>query len=363
MTMAKQGYITLRDVRRSFGSVVAVDGVNLEIGQGEFFSLLGPSGCGKTTLLRLLAGLDVPTSGIIAIDGIDMSSVPANRRPTNMVFQSYAIFPHLSVSQNIAYGLRNRALGREDIAKRVGEALRLIKLEGYGDRRPHQLSGGQRQRVALARALVCEPKVLLLDEPLGALDKKLREEMQVELRELQRKVGVTFVFVTHDQEEALALSDRIAVMSNGRVNQVDSAERLYEAPNSRAVAEFIGNMNFLEGRIMGKEGLLTRISAAPFGEFLAAQAPLPAGTPVTLAVRPEKITLHAARPDAANMLSGRIVTTTYMGDRSHHFVAVEGLPKPIVVSSQNAQHGRHAAPPGGAAWLSWPPDASIVLAE
>ena len=270
--MPNKDYISLDRVRRSFGSVTAVDDVSLGIKQGEFFSLLGPSGCGKTTLLRLLAGLDVPTSGTILIDGIDMSTVPANRRPTNMVFQSYAIFPHLSVAQNIAYGLKNRPLARKEIANRVAEALRLIKLEGYGERRPHQLSGGQRQRVALARALVCEPKVLLLDEPLGALDKKLREEMQVELRDLQRKVGVTFVFVTHDQEEALALSDRIAVMSKGVVKQVDTAEGLYEAPNSRAVAAFIGSMNFLQGTVSGKEGVLTRVSAGPLGHFSRAPA-------------------------------------------------------------------------------------------
>jgi ABC-type Fe3+/spermidine/putrescine transport system ATPase subunit len=209
-------FISLRGISKHFGPVRAIDDVSFEIRRGEFFSLLGPSGCGKTTLLRMLAGFEVPTRGEIFIDGQAMSAVPPNERPTNMVFQSYAIFPHLTVAENIAYGLRKKGLSKADMADTVNQALERIKLAGYGSRGAHQLSGGQRQRVALARALVCRPKVLLLDEPLGALDKKLREEMQIELRQLQRSVGITFVFVTHDQEEALTLSDRIAVMSKGR---------------------------------------------------------------------------------------------------------------------------------------------------
>src|SRR5215475_13118056 len=248
MASGDDTFISLRGISKHFGSVCAVDDVSFDIRRGEFFSLLGPSGCGKTTLLRMLAGFEFPTTGEIFIDGQPMLSVPPNERPTNMVFQSYAIFPHLTVAENIGYGLRKKGLTKAEIAATVEQALDRIKLAGYGSRGAHQLSGGQRQRVALARALVCRPKVLLLDEPLGALDKKLREEMQIELRQLQRSVGITFVFVTHDQEEALTMSDRIAVMSKGTILQIDTAERLYEAPSCREVAGFIGSMNFIDGQ-------------------------------------------------------------------------------------------------------------------
>ncbi|MEM7667841.1 MAG: ABC transporter ATP-binding protein, partial [Pseudomonadota bacterium] len=244
--------ISIQNVSKSFGLVRAVEDVSIDIGHGEFFSLLGSSGCGKTTLLRMLAGFEGATSGEIYIDGQPMSAVPPHHRPVNMVFQSYAIFPHLNVRDNIAYGLRKQKLSRDERNGRVDELLELIKLPGYGDRRANQLSGGQRQRVALARALILRPKVLLLDEPLGALDKQLREQMQIELRALQRAVGITFVFVTHDQEEALTLSDRIAVMSGGEVLQMDTPHMLYERPSSREVASFIGTMNFFEGRIIDR---------------------------------------------------------------------------------------------------------------
>ena len=288
---SSQDLIALRGVSKHFGGVRAIDGVTFDIRAGEFFSLLGPSGCGKTTLLRILAGFEVPTSGEILIDSQPMSAVPPNRRPTNMVFQNYAIFPHLDVNRNIAYGLRNQGLSRDQIEREVEAALRLIKLPGYGSRRTHQLSGGERQRVALARALVCKPKVLLLDEPLGALDKKLREEMQLELRQLQRSVGITFVFVTHDQEEALTMSDRIAVMSKGKILQIDDAEHLYEAPNCREVAAFIGSMNFLEATVAESAGGVATIDAGPAGKLrvkLESLSAAPAGR-IALAVRPEKL--------------------------------------------------------------------------
>ena len=241
--------ISISGVSKLFGSVTAVDNVALDIARNEFFAILGPSGSGKTTLLRLLAGFEIPNAGEIYVDREPVSEILPNQRPTNMVFQNYAIFPHLNVRENIAYGLLNKAMTKAQIQETVDEMLELIRLPGYGQRAAHQLSGGERQRVALARALVCQPKVLLLDEPLGALDKKLREEMQVELRQLQRTVGITFVFVTHDQEEALTMADRIAVMMSGKIVQVDTPSALYETPSCTAVAEFIGNINLLPGTV------------------------------------------------------------------------------------------------------------------
>ncbi|MBT7612521.1 MAG: ABC transporter ATP-binding protein, partial [Rhodospirillaceae bacterium] len=252
--MSREDYISIRNTSKHFGSVKAVDDISFNIGEGEFFSLLGASGCGKTTLLRMLAGFEQPTLGNIYIDGQPQAGVPPHQRPVNMVFQNYAIFPHLNVHKNIAYGMRKSGLSKAEVDRKVDEMLELIKLPGYGARGAHQLSGGQRQRIALARALIKQPKVLLLDEPLGALDKKLREQMQLELRALQRDVGITFVFVTHDQEEAMTMSDRIAVMSLGKVLQIDTPTSLYEVPQIKEVADFIGTINFFDGSIKGKEG-------------------------------------------------------------------------------------------------------------
>ncbi len=357
--------ISLQGVSKHFGPVRAVDNVSVDIMRGEFFSLLGPSGCGKTTLLRILAGFEVPTRGEVIIDGQAMSTVPPNERPTNMVFQNYAIFPHLDVRRNIAYGLRRKRLAKREVDALVDEALEMIKLPGYGARRADQLSGGQRQRVALARALVCRPKVLLLDEPLGALDKKLREEMQLELRQIQQTVGITFVFVTHDQEEALTMSDRIAVMSKGRALQIDNSTQLYEAPNCREVAGFIGSMNFFDGRIKGFEGGSAVVEAEGLGALRAprGQGGLAAGAPVTVAVRPEKVQIGYERPDAAhNVVAGRIGAEAYLGDRSHYYVAVEGLAQRIAVSYQNvARSLDNASDQGRSVWLSWPEDSAILL--
>jgi spermidine/putrescine ABC transporter ATP-binding subunit len=356
-------------VIKSFGGVRALDRVSLDIKAGEFFSLLGPSGCGKTTLLRLLAGFESPTAGEIFIDGQLMSLVPANRRPTNMVFQSYAIFPHLDVRQNIAYGLRNKRMNRKQIEAKVDWALNLIKLPAYGARRVHQLSGGERQRVALARALVCEPKVLLLDEPLGALDKKLREDMQLELRQLQRSVGITFVFVTHDQEEALTMSDRIAVMEGGRILQIDSASALYESPNSREVAAFIGNMNFIDGTL-GAAGCQSDASqvvvdAGPVGRLKVRLTPglVPPPGPVTVAVRPEKLRISDRPPDdaAVNGLMGKLVAQAYLGDRNHFYVQVVGLPRPLAIAAQNVAGENSGRDVGRSVWVVWPGDAGILL--
>ena len=363
--MGSENYISIRECSKHFGPVRAVDGVDLNIVQGEFFALLGPSGCGKTTLLRLLAGFESPTKGEIFIDDQPMSSVAPNHRPVNMVFQNYAIFPHLSVAQNIGYGLRKAKLPKAELQRRIDEALALIKLDGYGDRKSDQLSGGQRQRVALARALIKQPKVLLLDEPLGALDKKLREQMQIELRALQREVGITFVFVTHDQEEALSMSDRIAVMSMGQVLQVDTPERLYEQPSNREVADFIGTMNFFDGTVKGVEGETAIIDAGPLGTVHSSRSNggLTAGAPVLVAIRPEKIVVGETAPSAGeNGVRGHIGAAAYLGDRSHLHVRVAGHDQSIAVASQNLAPALSGArPTKDEVWLTWPAEAVVLL--
>lgn len=356
--------ISLHDVVKRFGPVNAVDGVSFDIRRGEFFSMLGASGCGKTTLLRMLAGLEQPTSGEIEIDGAPMAGVTANLRPTNMVFQSYAIFPHLNIYENVGYGLRRLGLDRAEWMRRVGEALALVKLDGYGERGAHQLSGGQRQRVALARALVCRPKVLLLDEPLGALDKKLREEMQLELRALQRAVGITFVFVTHDQEEALALSDRIAVMSRGKVLQIDTAAGLYETPNCREVAEFIGTMNLFKGKVAAAAKGYVIVDAGPLGKSNVKTDMVPGkDSDVYLAVRPEKIVIaKAGRGSSSGVVRGIISASTYLGDRSNFLVKVEGLERPVSVVRQNSGRDKPVnLNIGSLVVVSWPVDTALLL--
>ena len=350
-------FLHLSRIAKSFGTVEAVRDVDLAIGAGEFFSLLGPSGCGKSTLLRIVAGLEFPDAGSVIIDGNDVTSWPPEKRPTNMVFQSYAIFPHLNVFDNIAFGLRRARLARAELEQRVKQALAMVRLEGFGARRSAELSGGQRQRVALARALVRRPKVLLLDEPLGALDKRLREAMQLELRALQRDLGITFVFVTHDQEEALSMSDRVAVMSGGRVLQVATPRVLYEAPNCRAVADFIGSMNFFDATVIGLEGRTATLDAGPLGKIFVESPPgfaLP-GNPVVLALRPEKISIGAE-----GAVFGTIASTTFLGERSHLLVDVGDIPKPIAVTIQNASSEIPPAP-GEKVSLSWEPGAFVIL--
>ena len=360
-------FIRIADVSRYFGKVAALENVNFDIGRGEFFSLLGASGCGKTTLLRILAGIDHPSSGEIFLDGDPMVHVPANRRPTNMVFQSYAIFPHLNVRENIGYGLVYHDLDKAEINRRVEEALDLVKLDGLGDRAAHQLSGGQRQRVALARALICRPKVLLLDEPLSALDKKLREEMQHELRILQRHVGITFVFVTHDQEEALTLSDRIAVMDFGVVLQIDTPKGLYERPNSRKVAEFIGTMNLFPGKIAAMNGNGISVDGGPLGPLAVAGRPdgLGVGDQVFVALRPEQISLQLVDDKAiaglATRVSGRVEDVAYLGDRNRYLIQVDGLATPVSVFSGNNGTGSVAASIGDRVNLTWNPDSAQLL--
>ncbi|MDA9981470.1 ABC transporter ATP-binding protein [Gammaproteobacteria bacterium] len=362
--IGSEAYIRIEDVSKHFGDVVAVDHVDLQIRAGEFFSLLGASGCGKTTLLRMLAGFESPSTGELYIDDKPMSEVPPNQRPTNMVFQNYAIFPHLDVRGNIAYGLRKERLGKAESARRVDEALEMVKLPGFGNRRANELSGGQRQRVALARALIKRPKVLLLDEPLGALDKKLREEMQLELRALQESVGITFIFVTHDQEEALTLSDRVAVMARGDVLQIASPQQLYSSPVSVEVADFIGQMNFIDARVIEAQGEQVVLEAKGLGQVRALGSAefVRAGAEVVVAIRPEKLYLsEQSETDRRCSAKGELKTMAYLGDRSHYYVTVDGREKPLAVAAQEVESfSGQPLNRGSVVWLSWS-DESLVL--
>jgi putrescine transport system ATP-binding protein len=327
MTDSKQPIIQVRNVSKRFGKVAAVDNVSLDITAGEFFVLLGPSGCGKTTLLRMIAGFEVPTEGQILIDGQDMAGVPPNKRPVNMVFQSYAVFPHMSVADNVAYGLKIAGVGRGEREERVREALELVKLGGFEDRMPDQMSGGQRQRVALARSLVMRPKVLLLDEPLSALDAKLRAQMQFELSDLQDEVGITFVTVTHDQDEALSMASRIAVINKGEVAQLATPSDLYEYPANRFVADFVGSVNLFEGKLILDEPDKAAVDCPGLGKvYLNHGVTGPHGADVWVALRPEKMYLHvqgkgnavqaAAKdaPEGHNFARGVIKGMSYLGD-------------------------------------------------
>ena len=357
--------IEIRGLAKSFGTYRALEHVDFTIQRGEFFSLLGPSGCGKSTLLRLLAGFEAADKGEIFIDGEPMSGVPPHLRPVNMVFQSYAIFPHLDVRDNIAFGLRGRSLSRRDTEAQVQQMLETIGLPGFGKRRTSELSGGQRQRVALARALVRRPKVLLLDEPLAALDKKLRERMQLELRELQHRVGVTFVFVTHDQDEALSLSDRIAVMSRGKVHQIGRPDEIYEQPRTRFVADFIGTMNFfpatveqVDDRLVADCGALGRVE---LGQGAAGRR---AGEPVVLAVRPEHMRLmENPRPGTSGFgAMGQITQVSYSGDRRYLAISVPGLDQPVTLSLAAGSDGwAGSARLQGPVWVGCGADAALVL--
>ncbi len=337
MTETKTPIIQIRNITKRFGKVTAVDNVSLDILSGEFFVLLGPSGCGKTTLLRMIAGFELPTEGQILIDGQDMANVPPNKRPVNMVFQSYAVFPHMSVTDNVGYGLRISGVGKSEIKDRVEEALELVKLGGFGDRMPDQMSGGQRQRVALARSLVMRPKVLLLDEPLSALDAKLRAQMQFELTALQEKVGITFVTVTHDQDEALSMACRIAVINKGEVAQLAAPSDLYEYPANRFVADFVGAVNTFEGKLTLDEPDRAAVDCPGVGKIYLNHGVTGAhGSDVWVAVRPEKITLHtpgmgkavqgAAKdsPEGHNFARGTIKGMSYLGDCTLFEIELEG---------------------------------------
>ena len=351
-------FIEIIGVSKSFGSVTAVDNISVSIRQGEFFSLLGPSGCGKTTLLRILGGLEMPGGGKVMIDGQDITHMPAHLRPTNMVFQNYAIFPHLNVEQNVAYGLRQQRLSREEQMEKVSSALSMVKLEGFEKRGADEMSGGQKQRVALARALIKRPKVLLLDEPLGALDKKLREEMQIELRMLQQQVGITFVFVTHDQEEALTLSDRVAVMDEGKILQMDSPRQIYERPSSRKVADFIGQMNLLEG-VVQSVGKRVTVRTSALGEVSVSEndQAVDVGDSVTLAVRPENLRLRAdSEPGAVRVT---LAASAFWGHTTYYRVTAADSETDSLDVAQQDYAGTGRA--GDEAWLCFNPEDILLL--
>lgn len=355
--------ISVNGVSKQFpGNVQALANVDLEIREGEFFALLGPSGCGKTTLLRILAGFESPSTGDVFIDGANMAAVVPNRRPVNMVFQSYAVFPHMTVAENVAYGLKVSGADRRTIPDRVQRALDLVQLSAYGKRKPGQLSGGQAQRVALARALVKEPRVLLLDEPLSALDAKLRETMQMELVRLQDTVGITFVIVTHDQNEALSMADRIAVMDHGKVLQVATPGELYEFPRDRFVAEFIGKMNLFEGTNVGWEDGTVALLVNGLGRI---ELPCAERTThdVGIAVRPEKMVLFEQRPDPAYLaFEAQVEKVAYYGSESRVFLATErGLA--LEVSIRNDSRAAAGAEIAGRRWVSWRPEDTLILPD
>ncbi|GAC1694117.1 MAG: ABC transporter ATP-binding protein [Steroidobacteraceae bacterium] len=366
-------YVRITNLTKRFGDFAAVDDVSLDIRRGEIFCLLGGSGSGKTTLLRMLAGFEGPTSGTIHIDGEDMSSVPPYERPVNMMFQSYALFPHMSVEKNVAFGLEQEGASRGDIRRQVGEILDIVKMGAFGARRPHQLSGGQRQRVALARALVKRPKLLLLDEPLAALDKKLREHTQFELLSIQQRLGVTFIVVTHDQEEAMTLGQRLGVMNHGRIAQVGTPSDIYESPANRFVADFIGSVNMFEGRVAEGGSDCLRIASTELGCTVRAEPARPgtAGATVWAAIRPEKINITrrppAGQPGAAaapeNLVRGTVREIAYMGDMSIYLVQIASG-RMLRVTLPNVTRGRERPLlREESVWLSWHGTSPVVLTE
>jgi len=365
---AAKPLVEFRNVTKRFGTVTAVDRLSLAIHQREFFALLGPSGCGKTTLMRMLAGFEQPDAGEILLDGVDITAVPPHKRPVNMMFQSYALFPHLSVGDNIAYGLKREGLPKAEIAQRVETMLGRVRLKGMEKRRPDQLSGGQRQRVALARALVKQPKLLLLDEPLGALDKKLREETQYELMDLQADLGLTFMVVTHDQDEAMTMADRMAVMDHGRLLQIAPPDLIYEAPASRFVAEFVGDINLIEGKVAAVEGDLVTLESGPAGVIeLDEDAPsCRPGDELTVGLRPEKIALSHDEPaQGVNKVAGEIWDIGYLGDMTMVQVMVGGDAGKLFKVSLTNRTRRIERPFAweDKVWLSWDIEAGMVLAS
>ena len=364
-TTPEEGFLTTERLFKRFGDTVAVNEVSLSIRKGEIFALLGSSGCGKSTLLRMLAGFEQPTSGSIRLNGLDLAGLPPYERPINMMFQSYALFPHLTVAENIAFGLKREGMPKEQIAQRVDEMLQLVRLRDYARRKPHQLSGGQQQRVALARSLAKRPQLLLLDEPLGALDKKLREQTQFELVNIIESVGVTVVMVTHDQEEAMTMASRVAVMSEGRVLQVGRPQEVYEYPNCRFVADFVGNINMFDGTLQDNDAASCTIQT-PLGLVEVGHGVSVAeGMPISVAVRPEKIRISLQRPERArpNVFSGKVVEIAYLGDVNTYIVHTpEGVK--IKITDINAIHDSEAEITwDDEVFFWWKPQSAVVLTQ
>lgn len=364
--MPNASAVVLQQVTKRFQTMTAVDAIDLDIRDGEFFSMLGPSGCGKTTTLRMIAGFEFPSSGVIYLGGAHVEKVPAHLRNVNTVFQSYALFPHMTVAENIAFGLEIKNVPRADIKPRVDAALAMVQLANYGARRPKQLSGGQQQRVALARALVNRPKVLLLDEPLGALDLKLRKEMQIELKRLQQEVGITFIYVTHDQEEALTMSDRIAVMNNGKLLQVGPPTEIYERPSSRFVADFIGEANFVDGVVtdIGSPYCSVRTSSGLVLQGIL-QGTSTVGTTVTIAIRPEKLRLTVQPTDQLLCLPATVERVLYIGSDTRLTVSLDnGAHLDVWEQNNRSTLDRDAYwQKGERGYVWWTPDNALILAE
>ncbi len=364
--------IEFRGVTKRFEDVIAVDNVSLSVKRGAFFSFLGPSGCGKTTSLRLIAGFDQPSEGGVFINGNSVVGVPPHKRPVNMVFQQYALFPHMDVSENIGYGLRQRSPkpDKREIAKRVDETLEMVRLENYGKRRVWELSGGQQQRVALARALINRPTCLLLDEPLAALDRKLRREMQIELQTLQRDVGITFILVTHDQEEALSMSDRICIMREGRIVQSGSPRELYDEPANRYVADFVGKTNFFSGEVVDTNDSLVTIKSESGQILVGTQpngpVPMARGSKACVAVRPEMISITAENRsnNFTNFaVQGQVMNRIFLGEHSEYLVATEGFGDVLVLSPKSIESKNRSFSPGDNVSISWRPDTALVLGD
>ncbi len=363
-------FVKIQALTKTFGSFTAVSGVDLDIYESELFSLLGGSGCGKSTLLRMLAGFDPPTSGSIFIDGVDMAGIPPYQRPVNMMFQSYALFPHMTVEQNIAYGLKQDRVAKKEIAERVDNMLSIVELAAFSKRKPHQLSGGQRQRVALARALVKKPKVLLLDEPLGALDKRLREQTQFELMNIQEQLGITFIVVTHDQEEAMTLSTRIAVMDQGQFSQIGTPTDIYEYPETRFVANFIGSANMFEGRVVenGADYVIVKSIKSNISFYIDHSAAVRANTAVWVALRPEKIMVSAAAPESPpehNFVAGIVDDIGYLGNFSIYKIRLQdGRIIEITHPNQSRpKHGRHLVEWEEKVYLNWAAHSPVLLTK
>ena len=358
--------VRLAQVVKRFGDVPAVDGIDIEIRDGEFFSLLGPSDCGKTTTLRMIGGFEQPTSGVIELQGQDVTWLPPYRRNVNTVFQNYALFPHLTIFENVAFGLRRKRVPDADVRTRVHDMLRLVELPGYEARRPNQISGGQAQRVALARALINRPAVLLLDEPLGALDLKLRKQMQVELKRIQQEVGITFIYVTHDQEEAMTMSDRIAVMQRGRFEQLGDPESLYERPTTRFVAGFLGVSNLLPGTVESRASDYVTVRLPDDSRVRVPGAMVNGSATLDVGVRPEKIRLHESAtsvPAGSNTLTARVVDASYLGVSTQYLVESRAGER-LTVYEQNVERTSHGSlyRPGQDVNLSWSPDHTFVIA-